>query len=179
MFAQTVFTHKVHEGACERNNKKENFLEWTSVVFVFFTLVSLVLDLTYFQEFKFSYLGISLTITELTLQITGKTFQFGEKAICHKNTAQKFLHLRNDYLSLIADIMNNQSTQEVKIRRNELINRYNEICDLSPQTESSNYEYAQKKLQTKSEQGKGHYSWTEEEIDSFLPKELKLKHISK
>lgn len=171
MFAQTVFTHKVQECACERNEKKQAIFDWTSIVCASLTIISIVLDSILLGLSYLKYIGIALTVFELIVLIVETNFQYGKKANEHKNSAKKFLQLRNDYLHLIADIMSDK--EGVDIRKNELTNRYSELCDLSPQTEDSDYTCAQVKLGTRGEKGEEHYTWKEEEIDMFLPKELK------
>ena len=171
MFAQTVFTHKVQECACERNETKQTIFDWISIVCASLTIISLALDSILPGWYYLKHIGIVLTLFELIVLIIEKNFQYGKRANEHKNSAKKFLQLRNDYLNLIADIMSNK--EGVDIRRNELTNRYSELCDLSPQTEDSDYTRAQIKLGTKGKKGEEHYIWREEEIDMFLPKELK------
>lgn len=175
MFAQTVFTHKVQECACERNSKKKNYFDWLTIIILSATLIILVLSLICEKSEILNYIGIALTIIEIVLLVMEKTFNFGGDAMQHKQSALKYLALRNEYLNLIADIIGSKKNdEEVIVFRDQLTKRYNEICDLSPQTEGSDYTCAQEKLGTKSKKGKGHLHWTEEEIDSFLPIELKL-----
>lgn len=61
-----------------------------------------------------------------------------------------------------------------------LQNEYQTICDLSSQTEPSDYDSAQIKLNIKGLVKGEEFTWTDEEIDRFLPKELRLaKSLSK
>jgi hypothetical protein len=61
-------------------------------------------------------------------------------------------------------------------RRDALQSEYQIICDLSPQTSPEDYREAQKKLNKRGVVDGEELTWSDEEIDRFLPKELRLKN---
>jgi hypothetical protein len=124
----------------------------------------------------FSYIGIGLTVGDTIFLIIQLSFSFEEKTIQHKSVALKYMGVRDKYRELIADIMNeNTSRAEIKARRDELQRQYQVISDLAPQTGRKEYNEAQKRLNKRGIVDGEDFTWSDEEIDRFLPEELRLK----
>lgn len=178
-FANTVFTHKVQEIASEFQDKNALKVKIGNIVLVSFVLITLVLSIYNFSPI-FGYLGIILSIVEIIFLIFQLSFKYEDKAIHHKNSALKYLGLRNTYTSLITDIMNNSiSAKEIIYKRDNLLKEYQVLCDLAPQTGREEYEEAQKRLNKRGVVEGEDFTWSDEEIDRFLPKELRLQNIKK
>lgn len=176
IFANTVFTHKVQEFACERNLKKANDIKKGTLLGVFLTLMSIVLSLSIPNLIFFNYLGIFLSVFDIVFLVFQLLYNFDFEAGRNKASALKYMELRNEYQELIADIMNESlNTKEIITRRDQLSNKYHIICDLSPQTNLDDYICAQKALGTNNQEGGEQYTWNDKEIDKFLPEELRLK----
>jgi len=88
------------------------------------------------------------------------------------------MSIRDRYRLLITDIMNEKSSKkDIHERRNALQNEYQSISDLSPATTEDDYLGAQKLLGLN---GVGEqFTWSDKEIDRFLPEELKLSAFKK
>ncbi len=178
-FANTVFTHKVQEVAAEFQDKKAFKVKIGNVVLVSLVLITLVLSVSTVNPI-FGYLGISLSVIEIIFLIFQLSFKFEDKTILYKNSALKYLGLRNAYTSLITDIINESiSDREIINKRDDLLREYQILCDLAPQTGREEYEEAQKRLNEKGVVQNEDFTWSDEEIDRFLPKELKIKNIQK
>lgn len=176
-FANTVFTHKVQEIACEFQEKNAFILKVANIVAVGIVLIVLLLQVANPQNSIYSYIGSGITVAEILFLIIQLTFSFEQKAILHKNVALKFMGLRDEYRSLIADVMNSSiSIKDTMARRNHLQREYQVICDLSPQTGSKEYIEAQKRLNRRGEVEGEQFTWSDEEIDRFLPEKLRLKN---
>ena len=81
-------------------------------------------------------------------------------------------------MSLAIDIMNKQMSQDVIVNhRNSLQTEYQVISDLAPQTGTKEYAEAQKRLHTAGASGEEHYTWSDAEINQFLPENLRLTNI--
>lgn len=171
-YAQTVFTHQVQEAACNRKSsiaKKYKFIN--------IALVTSILGLLSFQALKGSntalnYFGAGITFIELTFLFVQLNFNVEQQAIAHKNSALKYMSLRDKYRTLVADIMSEElGDQSIKNKRDSLQDEYQSISDLSPQTDSIDYEEAQERLGlvAKDEQ----FTWSDKEIDRFLPEDLR------
>lgn len=173
-FANTVFTHKTQEVAAEFQDKNASKVKRANLALTFAVFIAFILQLSYQSPF-ISVLGIILSAIEFMFLIFQLSFKFEEKVTIHKNSALKYLGLRNAYTSLIADIMNADiSPDEIRSRRDGLLREYQVLCDLAPQTGRTDYEETQKRLNKRGVVEGEDFTWSDEEIDRFLPKELRL-----
>lgn len=86
--------------------------------------------------------------------------------------------LRDAYRSLITDVMNEAiQTNEIISRRDLLQREYQIISDLAPQTGNKEYTEAQKRLNKRGVVSGEDFTWSDEEIDWFLPENLRLKKL--
>lgn len=93
----------------------------------------------------------------------------------HKKAALKFMALRDSYIFLITDIMNESINSEVIIiQREKLKEEYHIICESAPQTDRKDFHEAQKRLNKKEKTEGEDFTWSDEEIDHFLPETLRL-----
>ncbi|EKE06327.1 MAG: hypothetical protein ACD_19C00017G0027 [uncultured bacterium] len=176
-FANTVFTHKVHESASESQGKKAVKVKIVNIVIVSLVLILLITQSLFPQQIIFTYISTGISVAEIIFLIIQLSFIFDEKASQHKSSALKFMGLRDRYKNLIADIMEgNISKKDVVARRDMLQDEYQTICDLSSQTQDVDYKSAQIKLNKKGLRKGEEFTWSDEEIDHFLPKKL---HITK
>lgn len=175
-FANTVFTHKVQEVAAEHQEKKAFRVKITNIALVSVVLVLLFFQASYPDQIMFSYIGVGVTISEVIFLIIQLSFSFEQRMIMHKNSALKYMGLRDSYRSLIADIMNESITNEALLARRDLLQReYQVISDLAPQTGGQEYTEAQKRLNKRCVVQGEEFTWSDEEIDWFLPEKLRLK----
>ena len=176
VFANTVFTHKMQEVAAEFQHKKTIYVKITNIILVSIVLSLLFLQATYPQKIWLSYIGAGITIAEIIFLIIQLTFSFEQQRIIHKSSALKYMGLRDCYRSLIADIMNENITTETILSKRDLLqHEYQVISDLSPQTGNKEYTETQKRLNKRGAVQGEEFTWSDEEIDRFLPETLRLK----
>lgn len=174
-FAQTVFTHQVQETASAEKRKKVFYVKLMNVVFVAVVLVLLILQIRDSQNLLYSYLGAGITIAEVVFLIVQLTFDFENQSLLHKNAALKYMGLRDRYRLLITDIMNEKAPKsELISRRDSLQAEYQSISDLSPATSSKEFDAAQLALNKKGIVKGEQFTWSDSEIDHFLPETLRL-----
>src|SRR3989338_4728182 len=179
-FANTVFTHKVQEIAAENAGALALKVKIANIGIVALALIMLLLQVANPSNLVFSYLGSGIAAGEIIFLIVQLTFNFEQIALAHKNSALKYMQLRDKYRGLIVDIMNEKILQDAIIdRRNSLQAEYQVISDLAPQTGTKEYAEAQKRLHTAGVSGGEQYTWSDIEIDQFLPQNLHLVSISK
>ena len=107
--------------------------------------------------------------TTLIVAAYVKDLDPGALAQKHRQVASDLWNIREAYLSLLTDLRDEQQTLEgVRTRRDELQNRQHAIYNSAPHTDGSAYQKAQHALQTNED-----LTFTEKEIDAFLPKPLK------
>jgi len=176
-FANTVFTHKVQEVAAEYQERNVFRVKIANIIFVTLVLVLLVIQAFNPENFLFSYLAAGITIAEIIFLIIQLSFRFEQRAVMHKNSALKYMGLRDSYRSLIVDIMNGNAASEILIAKRDLLQReYQIISDLAPQTGSKEYKEAQVRLNKRGIIAGEEFTWSDVEIDHFLPEELRLKN---
>jgi len=172
-FANTVFTHKVQEIATERNNSYSFYIKITNIILVSLILVVLILQVVC-TNIIFTYIGMALTITEIIFLIIQLTFSFEKQAIAHKNSALKYMGLRDCYKNFITDIMeSNIDNHAIQDKRDLLQKKYQVISDLSPQTNNTDYKKAQQKLNKRGTVAGEDFTWSDDEINHFLPESLR------
>ncbi|MBM3708881.1 MAG: SLATT domain-containing protein [Actinobacteria bacterium] len=101
--------------AAEFQDKKSFYVKIINII-----VVSLVLIILFFQAFNsgkiwISYIGACITISEVIFLIVQLTFNFEKRMDLHKKAALKFMALRDSYIFLITDIMNESINSEVII----------------------------------------------------------------
>ena len=100
-----------------------------------------------------------------------KDYNLGEIVQKHSTAAMELLEIREKYLSLLTDLKARIiSTKEVIVKRDELQEELSKTYKGSPRTYSKAYSVAQKALQLNEE-----LTFTDEEIDNFLPIPLRKK----
>lgn len=175
-FANTVFTHKVQEVAAEFQGKKAHLVIIWNIVLVSIVLILLVIQSFNPDEVWLTYIGAGVTVSEIIFLVIQLSFNFEQKSVLHKNSALKFMALRDNYRSLITDIMNEQiDSNGIIVKRDSLQYQYQVICDLAPQTGSAEYTEAQMRLNKRGAVAGEEFTWSDEEIDWFLPANLRLK----
>lgn len=176
-FASTVFTHKVQEVAAENQEKNVFTIKIVNIVLVSIVLILLIIQATKPEVLLFSYIGAGITVAEVIFLIIQLTFSFEQRVVMHKNSALKYMGLRDAYRSLIADVMSESVPTDQIISRRDLLQReYQVISDLAPQTGPKEYTEAQKRLNKRGEVQGEEFTLSDEEIDWFLPERLRLKH---
>lgn len=174
-FANTVFTHQVQEIAASNKRRKVFWIKVSNIVLVGIVLILLVLQSQNPTEPIYSYLGAGITVAEIIFLIIQLTFDFEQQSLLHKNSALKYMALRDRYRLLITDIMNEKAPKNELIeRRNALQNEYQAISDLAPPTEQAEFDAAQERLNKKGIVRGEQFTWSDAEIDHFLPEELRL-----
>jgi hypothetical protein len=116
-----------------------------------------------------SLIGVVVSTALLALNAYTKNYDLGELAQKHKQAASALWLLREQYLSLITDlIMGEKPIEKLQQERDSLLTKLHAAYASSPATTGDAYAKAQDALKTKED-----LTFSEEEIDAFLPKELK------
>ena len=172
-FGCVVYTHKIHEVCAENETKKNLKISITNIVIVWLTLATLIIYLLNKEVIIWNYLGISLTVIEIIFLIIQLTFNFWDKSSQHKKTALSLLHIRDEYIWLIADIINETINGDQIIAKRELLqSKLNVIYNFALPTSRKAYQEAQKRLNPIGIVDWEDFTFTDKEIDRFLPKEL-------
>ncbi|MDD3120715.1 MAG: SLATT domain-containing protein [Candidatus Gracilibacteria bacterium] len=171
-FTSVVWTHKIHEKCAEILDKKNNKFKKWNIILVSLVLVFTILQVKYSQIEIIGIISISLTLSEFILLIITLTYNYGELAEKHKQFAKSFLSIREDYLSLIGDIINGNSL-DVDFRRNNLKDKLEINNRYAPNQVDGAYDLVVISLGINPNTQTGDYTYSDDEIDRFLPLELK------
>lgn len=113
--------------------------------------------------------GIVVSTALLALNTYTKNYDLGSIAQKHRQAAADLWLVREEYLALITDLrMRKDSIDKIVARRDILLKRLHEVYSGAPSTNYAAYRNAQIALQKQEEM-----TFTDEEIDAFLPKVLR------
>jgi hypothetical protein len=167
-FGKIVYTHKTHEKAAEICTSQS---KWFKRINVF--LLSLITGSALGSILKgeaFIIMTSILSTVALFFIIYQLSLNLEHDALLHKRTAIKLWHIREQYQNLIADIVTEGlSPDKIAGKRDMLLSELNKILQDAPQTDSKAYSKAREALKLKEEM-----TFSDKEIDSFLPEELRL-----
>ena len=178
-FAQCVFMNNIHYKAYARFDSRLNLYRKITNWISGLTLAVIVLHIICLQhEYSktlaiISLCGMVLTGASLIFTMFSKE-DIGEIKSQHKNIAEEYKSLRDRYMLLTEEIMSNGSDEKALRSKGEGFQRsYSSIGKYSPETTYEDYQGAQKGLGL----GKNtdeEFTWSDEEIDRFLPVSLRI-----
>lgn len=114
-------------------------------------------------------LGLIVSTILLAVNAYTKNYDLGELAQKHKQAANDLWVIRERFLSLLVDIaMKERPLESLQEQRDKLIEELHTVYSGAPSTTFRAYKKAQVALQKSQDM-----TFTDSEIDAFLPKELK------
>lgn len=178
-FAQCVFMNNIHYKAYSRLDDRQNFYRKITNWLAGLTLAVVVFHLICLQNGFSRALAI---ISSCGMILTGASLMFtmyskediGEIKSQHKNIAEEYKYLRDRYMLLIEEIMSDGSDEKtLRSKGEEFQKSYSSIGKYAPSTTYDDYQVAQNNL------GLGNntdeeFTWSDEEIDRFLPSSLRI-----
>lgn len=175
-FAQCVFMTSCHYSALERYEKEISKRQTIAMVISALTIIILVGSLTCWECNQqgllklLSLIGSVLTAGSLIFEIYNRE-NLSEIAFKHKQSAEDYKALRDQLMDIIRQIKSNGDYNALSQQFQNMQHDYSVLGAYSIQTNGEDYCCAQKKLGLS---GNGEaYTWTDEEIDKFLPDGLK------
>lgn len=169
-FASVVWTHKIQEKQADIYG--ENYSGLESINILAASLTSCGIVSTIFSDNLVAKI-IAALLSFVTLSITTyfKSFDIKNMEKQCKDTANHLVLVRNDLLHIIAEIhMKSRSVDEINQDYIQIMKRLNKIYVEAPSTTKKAVERAAEALKIDNE-----YTYTEEEIDHFLPPSLRGK----
>jgi DNA repair ATPase RecN len=113
--------------------------------------------------------GLIVSTSLLALNAYTKNYDLGELAQKHKQAANDLWLVRENFLSLLVDIaMKERPLETLQEHRDKLIEELHTVYGGAPSTTFKAYKKAQEALKTLEDM-----TFSDAEIDAFLPKELK------
>ena len=173
-FGRVVYSHKTHEKEAERFNSSAIRTKWINIILTSLTSGTLITTIITNQTLL-AYISAALATITLAFIIFQLSFTPEEKAEKHRQTAKELWLLREKYANLIADIVSGIiDSATITLKRDELLEKLCIIYKFAPNTSPKAYQMARKALKINEE-----LTFSDEEIDQFLPDELKMTKLKK
>ena len=167
-YGRVVWSHKTQEKCADIILKRDNQLKWMQIVLSTLTTTGLVV--TIFGDLLWVEIISAIISAALVLLNTYlKSKDLGAIAQQHSNAASDIWNVRECYLSMLTDLkMDDVSVENVRKKRDKIQEKLAPIYKGSPRTISKAYKEATKALKLNEEM-----TFSDEEIDCFLPVELR------
>ncbi|MEM7005620.1 MAG: SLATT domain-containing protein [Pseudomonadota bacterium] len=165
-YGRVVYTHKTHERMADRCARELRRFKWAQIILSALTTAGAV-GVVVRDEFWIELTTAIVSFLTLLVAAYLKNFEPGATAQKHRDAAAKLWNVRECYLSLLTDLPKLPHEEAVE-RRNELQAMLAALYVGAPQTDGKAYEEAQHRLQSMEDM-----TFSEEEIDCFLPLSLK------
>lgn len=170
-FGRCAYTHKTHEKMADRGSHRQRVMKWCQIVLSALTAggaVGVVFDRS---SVVFPYATALLSISLLIVNSYVKDLDPGKDAQLHREAASDIWNVREAYLSLLTDIRDPAcSVAVLRQRRDDLQETLYKIYRSAPHTDGKAYGQAQDALKNKED-----LTFSDDEIDAFLPGPLKRK----
>jgi hypothetical protein len=173
-FGRVVWTHKTQEKCADILFWRNSVFKWAQIILSAITTTGILTSL--FIDGK--WVKVCSAIISFALVCINsylKQYNLGEIAQRHAEAAVDIWDIRESYFSMLTDLRldPNVDIGEIKKHRDELQNRLKEVYKCSPRTISKAYTKATKALKECEEM-----TFSDEEIDKFLPEKLHRTHRS-
>lgn len=167
-FASVVWTHKIQEKQADYYRKKYTWLETTNIIVAAFTSCG-IFSLLFCDAFATKIITAILSFITLSITAYFKSFDIKSQEKQNKEYANKFLVIRNKLMHIICDIhLKHGSVNEISSNYSKIIDELNELYISAPPTNEEAVNMASEALKIRND-----YTYTEEEIDNFLPESLR------
>ncbi|MFT4757485.1 MAG: hypothetical protein ACI91R_002139 [Vicingaceae bacterium] len=167
-YGRVVYSHKTHEKCSDILLTRLSTIKLWQIILAALTTGGFISTFLGAGEIG-AGIGVVISTMLLILNAYTKNYDLGELAQKHKQAANEIWFLREKYLSLLTDLaMGEKPIERLKIERDALLESLHTVYSGSPSTTFEAYKKAQDALQTKED-----LTFSVEEIDAFLPKELK------
>ena len=171
-YGRVVYSHKTHEKCADILLERQSCIKiWQIVISALVTggIVS-----TFFGTKEFgAAISAVLSTSLLALNAYTKDYDLGEIAQKHRQAGSDLWIIREKYLSLLTDIrVGDVALDLIRTKRDALLDDLHAVYVGAPSTHFEAYSRAQEALKKLEDM-----TFSDEEIDAFLPKEL--KRISK
>lgn len=173
-YGRVVYSHKTHEKCADILFERHKQIKLCQIVLsaiVTGGLIAAFFDFSVFDEYKKcgTFVAVVLSTVLLVLNSYTKDYDLGEIAQKHRQAGADLWIIREKYLSLLTDLrLNVASIDEIRLQRNQLTEDLHTIYTGAPSTNYKAYVEAQKALKKLEDM-----TFSDNEIDAFLPKELK------
>ncbi len=167
-YGRVVYSHKTHEKCSDILLSRLANIKMGQIILSALTTGGFVS--TFFGSGKIGAgIGIVISTTLLVLNAYTKNYDLGELAQKHKQAANEIWLIREKYFSLLTDLaIGEKSLDKLQAERNILLDNLYSVYGGSPSTNFEAYSKARDALKNQEDM-----TFSDEEIDAFLPNELR------
>jgi len=167
-YGRVVYSHKTHEKCADILLTRLSKIKLSQIILSAITTGGFIAAL-FGSGKEGAIIGILISTSLLVLTAYTKNYDLGEIAQKHKQAGNDLWLIREKYLSLLTDLkMGEKPLENLQETRDELIEELHNIYSGAPSTNYKAYRKAQDALQKFEDM-----TFSDDEIDAFLPKELK------
>jgi hypothetical protein len=167
-FGRVVYTHKTHEKQIELLARNLTVARWTEAILISLTAGGAITVL-FGTGFWFQLITAILASVATAVTIYQLSFDPDHVIQDHRKCARRLWLIREKYINLLADLTDGAiDEEEGRKRRDILLKELQEVYSDAPDTSPKAYSVARTALKIKEEM-----TFTDEEIDKFLPKPLR------
>lgn len=168
-FGRVVYSHKTHEKCADILLSRLSCIKLWQMILSAITTGGFIAAV--FGAGKIGALiGVLVSTALLVLNAYTKSYDLGELSQKHRQAGADLWIIREKYLSLITDLrMGERPIEALQTERDELLDELHAIYSGAPSTTYQAYRKAREALQKFEDM-----TFSDEEIDAFLPKELKI-----
>lgn len=167
-FGRVVYSHKTHEKCADILLARLSKIRIGQIVLSAATTAGLIVGVIGKNE---ASTIASLVVSAILLALNAYTKDNDDGALAqkHRKTGSDLWLIRERSCSLLVDVaMREKPLEKLQQQRDELIEQLHAVYAGAPSTNSTGYQQAQRALQKNEDM-----TFSDEEIDAFLPKELK------
>lgn len=173
IYGRVVYTHKTHEKCADLLKDKSDCLKFIEIALSALTTTSILVVLLG-DGLIFQFVAALFSTALLGLTLYSKDFNLLAIAEKHKQAALDILEIREKLLSLLVDIrIDNKEIEQLQQRRDELNEQLINTYRGAPKTINKAYQIASKALQQNEE-----FTFSDVEIDKFLPESLRNTNLN-
>ncbi len=167
-FGRVVYSHKTHEKCADILLSRLSKIKLWQIILSAITTGGFIAAVFGAGKIGAS-IGILVSTALLVLNAYTKDYDLGELSQKHKQAGAYLWVIREKYLSLITDLrMGEKPIKTLLQERDDLLNELHSVYSGAPTTTYQAYKKAQEALKKLEDM-----TFSDEEIDAFLPKELK------
>lgn len=167
-YGRVVYSHKTHEKCADILLSRLSKIKLWQIVLSSITTAGFIAAIFGAGQVG-AVIGVIVSTTLLVLNAYTKNYDLGELAQKHRQAAADLWLLREKYLALITDLrVGKESLEKISVRRDAILEDLHAVYTGAPSTTCGAYKKAQQALQQQEDM-----TFSDAEIDAFLPKELK------
>ncbi len=167
-FGRIVYSHKTHEKCADILLKRLSTVKLWQIILSALTTGGFIAAVFGAGDIG-ALVGIVISTVLLVLNAYTKNYDLGELAQKHRQAGADLWIIREKYLSLITDLrMGEKPLESLQTERDVLLEQLHAVYSGAPSTTYEAYKKAQEALQQLEDM-----TFSDAEIDAFLPKKLK------